>query len=131
MNINKIKKFLIETDILVDFLTQQGTKHSSALVNIMQKGICFTSVINASEMYFIAKSDFEKEKLNNLFYAINVLGLHSRYSLLVPKVSANFKNYRDALFYILAEQNRLTIVTQNPEKYLGLKAESLHPSQIV
>ena len=128
---NSLKKYLIETDILVEHLTKSKTKKNSFLIDIMQKGICFTSVLNASEMYFAANSDFEKEKLDNLFYALNVLGIHSRYSLLVPKVSEHFENIRDTLFYILAEQNKLTIVTQFPDKYSDLSCETTHPSLII
>lgn len=131
MKKNSLKKYLIETDILIEHLTKSKTNKNSFLIDIMQKGICFTSVLNASEMYFAVNSDFEKEKLDNLFYALNVLGIHSRYSLLVPKVSKHFKNIRDALFYILAEQNKLTIVTQFPDKYNDLSCETIHPSQIV
>lgn len=127
---SKSNKYLIETDILIDFLMKKKDEKRSYLFDLMQKGICFTSVLNASEMYFATRSEFEKEKLNNLFYAINVLGIHSRYSLLVPKISKHFKNYRDALIYILAEQNKLTIVTQHPEKYLGLECKSVHPTEI-
>ena len=131
MSKNSVRKFLLETDILLEYLTKPKEKKQSHLIKIMQKGICFTSVLNASEMYFTAKSDYEIEKLNNVFYALHVLGIHSRYSLLVPKLSKHFRNYRDAIFYILAEQNRLEIVSLYPEKYLGLKCNCFHPSQIV
>ncbi len=97
----------------------------------MQKGICFTSVLNASELYFSVKTEDEKIKLDHLFYAINVLGIHPRYCLMISEVASNFKNFRDALFYILAKQNKLTIITQYPEKYFGLDCKVLHPSIVL
>ncbi len=125
----KTNKFLIESDILIDFLTSKHSRHNSYLVRLMQTGICFTSVLNASELYFFARSKNDKNELDHLFYAINVLGIHSRYCLNVPDVSTHFNNYRDALCYILAKQNRLTIITQYPEKYSGLECKVMHPSQ--
>ena len=61
------------------------------LLNLMQKGICFTSVLNASELFMVGKDDFEKEKVRDLLNAINVLGLHARYSLAIPNCKDNFK----------------------------------------
>jgi hypothetical protein len=124
----KTNKFLIETDILIDFLTGNHSRHNSYLVRLMQTGICFTSVLNASELYFYARTKNDKNKLDCLFHTINVLGIHSRYCLNVSDVSAHFNNYRDTLFYILANQNRLTIITQYPEKYSGLECKVMHPS---
>ena len=126
-----LKKYLIETDILLEHLTREKANKNSFLIDLMQKGLCFTSVLNASEMYYVAKSEFEIEKLDHLFYAINVLGIHPRYCLNVSKISDHFRNFRDALFYILAERNKLIIVTQFPEKYSGLNCISLHPSEVI
>lgn len=126
---NNIPKYLVETDILVDFLTVPGNEESH-LMKLMQKGICFTSVINASELFFYSTSVFEKQMVRDLLNSINVLGLHSRYSLSIPECSDKFNNVRDALFYILAKFNNLTIISVNPDKYGGLKVQSIHPDFI-
>lgn len=130
MNINKHPKYLLETDILIDYLTFNKSGSLPFLLILMQKGICFTSVLNASELFMLAKSNFEKEKVRDLLNSINVLGLHSRYSLLIPNCINKFSNIRDALFYILAEQNKLVILSLKPEKYTGLKVQSIHPKMI-
>ena len=126
----KIPKYLLETDLLLEYLVLYEFDKESYLIKLMQKGICFTSVLNASELFMIANSDYEKEKVRDLLNALKVLGLHSRYSLSIPNCMNNFKNIRDALFYILAEQNRLSIVSLNPEKYSGLSVKSVHPDTI-
>lgn len=126
----KIPKYLLETDVLLEYLVLYEFDKESYLIKLMQKGICFTSVLNASELFMFANSDFEKEKVRDLLNALKVLGLHSRYSLSIPNCMNNFKNIRDALFYILAEQNRLSIVSLNPEKYSGLSVKSVHPDSI-
>ena len=130
MQKNKIPKYLLETDILIDYLTFNNIGNEPFLLNLMQKGICFTSVLNASELFMAAKTDFEKEKVRDLLNAINVLGLHARYSLAVSDCKNNFNNISDVLFYVLAEQNKLTIVSLNPDKYSGLKVNSIHPKMI-
>ncbi len=126
----KIPKYLLETDVLLEYLVLYEFDKESYLIKLMQKGICFTSVLNASELFMFANSDYEKEKVRDLLNALKVLGLHSRYSLSIPNCMNNFKNIRDALFYILAEQNRLSIVSLNPEKYSGLRVKSVHPDTI-
>ncbi len=125
-----IPKFLLETDILIEYLTFNNSGSKPFPLKLMQKGICFTSVLNASELFMAAKTDFEKEKVRDLLNAINVLGLHARYSLSISNCIDNFKNIRDALFYVLAEQNRLIIVSLNPHKYDGLRVNSIHPEVI-
>ena len=115
----KIPKYLLDTDVLLEYLVLYEFDKESYLIKLMQKGICFTSVLNASELFMFTNSDYEKKKVRDLLNALKVLGLHSRYSLSIPNCMNNFKNIRDALFYILAEQNRLSIVSLNPEKYSG------------
>lgn len=126
----KIPKYLLDTDVLLEYLVLYEVDKESNLIKLMQKGICFTSVLNASELFMFVNSDYEKEKVRDLLNALKILGLHSRYSLSIPNCMDNFKNIRDALFYILAEQNRLSIVSLNPEKYSGLRVKSVHPSTI-
>lgn len=126
----KIPKYLLETDVLLEYLVLYEFDKESYLIKLMQKGICFTSVLNASELFMFANSDYEKEKVRDLLNALKVLGLHSQYSLSIPNCMNNFKNIRDALFYILAEQNRLSIVSLNPEKYSGLSVKSVYPDTI-
>lgn len=130
MDINKTPKYLIETDILINYLTAPDPTNQSCLLNLMQTGICFTSVLNAAELCMLAKSDLEKEKVRDLLYALKVLGLPARYSLSVLDLNSKIKNIRDVLFYILAEKNRLSIVTFNIKKYKGLKVPIISPDKL-
>lgn len=130
MKDNASSKYLLDRDILFDYLVFDQPNDKPFLLTLMQKGICFTSVLNASEIFMFAKSDFHKEKVRDLLNALKVLGLPSRYSLLIPDCKNSFKNIRDALFYILAQQNKLIIVSFNSERYSGLKVQSIHPKSI-
>jgi hypothetical protein len=131
MNSKEFEKYFIETEILIDHLVHKRGVNNSFLFNIMQKGICFTSVLNASEIYFNAKSDMEKEKADHLLYAVKVLGIHSRYSLELKNLNNSFKNFRDAIIYLLARQNNLTIITQHLDRYIKLDCKVKHPSEII
>ncbi|MFN3872935.1 MAG: PIN domain-containing protein [Ignavibacterium sp.] len=111
------KHYLIDTDILYDHLTHNQKNERSFLTTLMTKGECFTTVLNASELYFSAKSDEEKLTIKKLLYSLKVLGLNSRYSLDIPLYSEKFNNYRECLFYIVAERNNMIIATNSPSKY--------------
>uniref|UniRef100_A0A7V2ZL01 PIN domain-containing protein n=1 Tax=Ignavibacterium album TaxID=591197 RepID=A0A7V2ZL01_9BACT len=109
--------YLIDTDVLYDHLVHNNKKKRSFLTQLMMQGECFTTVLNASELFFFAKNDEHKMAIKKLLYALKVLGLNSRYSMDVPNYSDKFSSYQECLFYIIAEKNNLTIATNSPEKY--------------
>ncbi|WP_337865458.1 hypothetical protein [Ignavibacterium sp.] len=111
------KSYLVDTDVLYEHLTHSDKKNLSFLTSLMTKGECFTTVMNASELYFSATTDEHKIAIKKLLYALKVLGLNSRYTLDIPQYSDKFSNYRKCLFYIVAEKNNLIIASNSPEKY--------------
>lgn len=131
MNDKKIKKFLIETDVLIDHLTHTRGKGQSYLIKLSQIGICFTSVLNASEVYFNLHSENDLQKADHLFYALKVLGIPARYSLELKKINTYAANYRDALISVLANQNDLIIITLNKKNYNNLGCKVFHPSEVI
>ena len=86
-------KFLLETDVLVDYLTSNKNNY---LLKLMKSGICFTTVLNASEMLAVCKNETEKSEVRSVLDSLKILGLHSRYALSVPEFSGKTKNNRDA-----------------------------------
>ena len=110
------KHFLIDTDILVDHLTQSRDS-KSMLEKAMAAGICFTTVINASELYLAAASDEEQLAIDKLLGSLKILGIHYRYSLSVKKYSGKKGDLRDILIIVIAENNKLQILTNKKEKY--------------
>jgi predicted nucleic acid-binding protein len=109
------KHYLVDTDILFDHLIHNNK--NSFLTSLMTKGECFTTILNASELYFSATTEEHRIAIKKLLYGLKVLGLNSRYVLDIPQFSDRFKNYRECLFYIVAEKNNLIIATNTPEKY--------------
>ncbi len=113
---NKDKEFLIETDILLEHL-MWNKKGQSTLETIMQKGVCYTTVFNASEIYFNVHNEEERKAVDGLFMALKVLGLNGRYGLFVDEYSKKVNTVRDALMCVASKLNRLSIVTFQKEKY--------------
>lgn len=111
----KSEQFLVDTEVLYNHLIHKDKKKNSFLTRLMTKGECFTTVFNASELYFSARTEQQKIAVKKLLYSLKVLGLSSRYTLDIPDYSDKFNSYIDCLFYIIAEKNKLTIATYNPE----------------
>lgn len=120
-------KYLLDTDILVDYVTANDMNH---LVNLMQKGICFTTVLNAAELLAACKNDEEHSAVRNVLDAIKVLGLNSRYALSITEFSEKTGSIRDALFSVVASINKLPIVTFNKERYRKTNLKIIHPQEV-
>jgi len=120
-------KYLLETDVLVDYLISNGNNY---FINLMQTGICFTTVLNASELLVVCNNEDEKFAVRSVLDSLKVLGLHSRYSLSVPEFSEKTRNVRDALFAVVALINKLPIVTMNIERYKKTNLKIIHPQEV-
>lgn len=117
-----MKQILVDTDILIDHLITSD--HESTLMKLMKKYDCFTSVINAIEVYEFAGTE-NKKFADMLLFGFKVLGIHSRYAEKVAemiefqkKLNRNW-NLRDALVVMMSIQNKLVLATFNSEKYLN------------
>jgi predicted nucleic acid-binding protein len=120
-------KYLLDTDILIDYLTANDMNY---LINLMQKGICFTTVLNAAELLAACKNDEEQSSVRSVLDAIKVLGLNSRYALSITEFSAKTGSIRDALFSVVASINKLPIVTFNKERYRKTNLKIIHPQEV-
>jgi len=120
-------KYLLDTDILVDYVTSNDMNY---LINLMQKGICFTTVLNAAELLAACKNDEEQSAVRNVLDAIKVLGLNSRYALSITEFSEKTGSIRDALFSVVASINKLPIVTFNKERYRKTNLKIIHPQEV-
>ncbi len=122
-------EYFIDTDILVGHLNHNGNSKSS-LEKAMLIGICFTSVINASELYIAARNIDEKEEVDKLLRTLNVLGLHARYSLNIYDISEHIDNLRDAMICALVKNNKLPVLTNNKKKYKFADIELIDPQSL-
>jgi predicted nucleic acid-binding protein len=113
---NKIE-YLIDTDIFVDHLTQKDDSVLSDLEIAMATGMCFTSVIQASELYFYVSNPVEKQAVDPVLRAMKVLGIHPRYSLNISDFFNKVATARDAIFCSVAKNNKLPIFTNDSFRY--------------
>lgn len=123
-------EYLVDTDVLIEHLTFNSGNKDSYLELLMQNGICFSAVLNASELLFNADSHLEQEIIIELLSSLKILGLHSRYSLLVPKYQSKVKNINEALMCVVADYNKLPIVTLKKNKYIRSGLRVYHPVEL-
>jgi len=123
----RMVKYLLETDVLVDYLTSNANNY---LMNLMRTGICFTTVLNASELLSVCKNDNEKSLVRSVLDSLKILGLHSRYALSVPDYADKTENVRDALFAVVSFINKLPIVTMNTDRYKKTNLKIIHPQEV-
>jgi predicted nucleic acid-binding protein len=123
-------EFLVETDILVEHLTRNSPNEVSKLELAMTKGVCFTSVITASELYFNCESEEEKMAVDSVVYALKVLGIHPRYSLNISEFFNKVASARDALVCSVAKNNRLPILTNDVERFRSSGILTISPKEL-
>lgn len=117
-----MKQILVDTDIFIDHLIT--TEKESTLIKLMTKYDCYTTVINAIEVYEFAGLE-NKKIADMMLFGLKVLGIHSRYADKTAEIIENSKkirknwNLRDALIVMMAIQNKLILATFNEEKYLN------------
>lgn len=124
-------EFLIDTDVLMEHLIQKKEAGFSALVKLMLRGLCFTTVINAAEVILNSNDEEEEFYSKSLLSALKVLGIHSRYSLNVKKIKIKHPDLRDSLFLVTAEVNKLNVITFNLDKYQSDKINIIHPDSAI
>ncbi len=126
---NVYKDFLIETDVLADHLSVLKSD-TSDLEIAMQTGICYTTAINAAELFYSVADLKEKDIIYNLLKALKILGIHSRYAIAIPDFSGKTESTRDALICAAAKINKLPILTNNVSKYVNTGLTVIHPKEL-
>ncbi len=121
-------ELFIETDIILDFLNNNNNR-PSALELAMSGYNCFTSMYNASELYFGCVNENETEFVTSVLRAVKVIGFNSRYSMLIPRFR-EAESVRDAMICTVCYHNKLPILTSNVEKYKFSGIKIFHPDDI-
>jgi predicted nucleic acid-binding protein len=126
----KRSEYLVDTDVLIDHLVFDDEGADSYLESLMKNGICFTTVLNASELLYRAVSDIEKEIIIGLLSSLKIVGLHPRYSLKISLYKDYVVNVNDALMCVVADYNKLPIITINKQKYAETSLIIFHPADL-
>lgn len=118
-------QFLIETDVLREYLVSR----SSLLRSALREGVCYTTMYNALEIFRLAKNEAEREVVKNMLSAVRVLGFNYRYAeqfaLIIKEVEAQSDTEiteREALIIGMAKTSKLTILTREYfDRYKSLR----------
>lgn len=123
-------EYLIDTDVIIEHLTHSDLQTKSVLEKLMTQGVCFTTVVNASELYFAALSVEEKRMIDSVLSALKVLGINSRYSLNISEFFNKVATTRDALICTTAKINKLPLVTNNIDRYKESGITIINPKEL-
>jgi len=123
-------EYLIDTDVIIEHLMHSDLQTKSVLEKLMTKGVCFTTVVNASELYFAASSVEEKRMIDSVLSALKVLGINSRYSLNISEFFNKVATTRDALICTTAKINKLPLVTNNIDRYKESGITIINPKEL-
>ena len=65
-------EYLVDTDVLIEHLTLKSHNKDSYLELLMQNGICFSTVLNASELLFSANSFLGEKIIIDLLSSLKI-----------------------------------------------------------
>lgn len=123
-------EYLVDTDVLFEHLTKNPVEGNSFLIQLMKKGLCFTTVLNAAELMLKGTDEGKEKSIRTLLSTVSVLGIHARYCLNVNTLTPGNKGLRDVLFIVTAEINKLDIVTLSTNRYRSEKIRIFSPDQL-
>lgn len=104
---------LVETDLIVEFLNAPRG-HESLLRRLLSTTSCFSTFIQASEVYSACSGDEDRPAVERALFGLKILGASSRYSKtigLLLSSSGSMRGHRTAIVAAMALESRLAIVT--------------------
>ncbi len=118
----------LDTDVYLKHL--QGNE-DSVLLKCLSLFDCYTSVINASEVFAKCETKEQEENAKQSFFGSGVLGIPYKYSHTIGKLLKDNVNYREACVTAILIETKLPIVSftnmksEYAEKY-GIKIVRPH-----
>lgn len=98
----------LDTDV---YLKHLRGDEDSVLLKCLSLFDCFTSVINASEVFAECETKEQEEKAKQSFFGSGVLGIPYKYSHTIGKLLKQKVNYRDALILTIVIETKLPVVS--------------------
>jgi len=118
-----ISQLLIETDLLADYLVARPGE-SSLLRRALSQVQCYTTMLNALELFRAAESAVEREAVRAILTIVRVLGFPARTAEVAADLFAVAKvnvTTRESVILGLAHASKLSILTQSHfERYKTL-----------
>lgn len=104
---------LVETDLIVDYLLAPAAE-PSLLRRLMEVVVCYTTFIQASEIYSAARGPQEERTVERALFGLKILGASSRYAKTIGGVLSSVDtplDIRTAVMAAMAMESKLPIVT--------------------
>ena len=122
-------QFLIETDVLREYLIA-GKGKETLLRKALSKGVCYTTMYNALELFRAAKTKEDSDAILQMLMVVRVLGFNARYAQNFSAATAEIEKQtglsvtlRESMMIGMAKISKLSIVTIDFfERYNAMKA---------
>jgi hypothetical protein len=101
-------EIFLDTDVYLKHL--QGDD-DSVLLKCLSLFDCYTSVINASEVFAECRTKEQEEKSKQAFFGSGVLGIPYKYSHTIGRLLKENVSYRDACVISILIETKLPIVS--------------------
>lgn len=105
----------LDTDVYLKHL--YGAK-DSVLLKCLSLFDCYTSVINASEVFSRCETKEQEEFAKQAFFGSGVLGIPYKYSVTIGKLLKSKTDFRDACMLAMAIETKLPVIS-----FTDMKAE--------
>ena len=105
----------LDTDV---YLKHLNGDEDSVLLKCLSLFDCYTSVINASEVFAECETKEQEENAKQSFFGSGVLGVPYKYSHTIGKLLKQKVNYRDALMLTIVIETKLPVVS-----FINIKEE--------
>jgi predicted nucleic acid-binding protein len=116
----------LDTDIYLNHLSSGSKNSESLLLKCLKLFDCYSSVLNASEIFYGCRGNRQLNNAKYSFYGTGMLGIPYKYSYKIAEVlkiieKNNLHNsYRDAVITAVCSETKLPLVTLNEMKYKSL-----------
>lgn len=113
----EFKGILVETDILAAYLLE-GSDSESVLRRYLRRAPCFTSFVQAAELFACVDSAEERILVEKALYSLRILGAHARYAESIASLyQQGFDtvpgfSMRDAIVLGIAVESNLPVLTK-------------------
>jgi hypothetical protein len=119
-------KFLIETDVLAEFLTaapavreRSSLQGPTLLRQALGVSICYTTMLNVMELFRAAAHEPERNAVAAMLHVVRVLGFHPRYAISFAELAQETERHshiritdRETMILGMARTSKLTILTK-------------------
>src|SRR4051812_2207804 len=124
-----MKKLLIDTSIIIDFLRRPDKEHSLFYRLAREKYLLYISIISHTELY-AGKSVWEREEARNelqtIFSGLHILPLESSISEKAGEIRAQYNtDLLDAIVAASSVIHRLELATLNTKHFKDIEGVSL------